>query len=847
MQPFELPDFYMPYPARLNPNLEAARAHTKTWAYDMGMLGPVLDDEVVWTEEDFDGMDYAGLCAYTHPDASGPRLDVVTDWYTWVFYFDDHFLEAFKKTGDLQGASDYLDRLATFMPASIADMPEPSNPDERGLADLWIRTIPHMSDGWRERFTESTRNLLLDCVWEMSNINGDRVPNPIDYVEMRRKVGGAPWSADIVEYSLGIEVPGAIAASRPMRVLKDAFSDGVHLRNDIFSYQRETEREGEVNNGVLVVEKFFGVPAQQAAEVVNDLITSRLHQFENTTLTELPPLFEDNGLDPGERHQALSYVKGLQDWQSGGQEWHMRSNRYMNGSTGTVSAADGVLGGPTGIGTASAYIGLLKGIAGPGGPRNHAHAPLRKVGHLPIPELYMPFQVQVNPHVDTARRESVDWGGAVGFYDPQPGTGGAPLWTRELNAGFDFSLCSAGLDPDATPEALTLSSEWLAWGTFADDYFPLIFNSSGNMAAAKAFNARLSQFMPLDLGPVPEPVNALEVGLSDLWARTAGPMDRGGRAKFRNAVEIMIESWLWELANHIQRRVPDPVDYLEMRRLTFGSDLTIALSKLAHGGRIPEELYQTSTVQAIENAACDYACLTNDLYSYQKEIEFEGEVHNFVLVVESFFGIDRDQALPVVADLMTARMRQFERLVAEELPVMLDHQQATPDARAAMGQYIGELADWLAGILLWHQETARYPEANLRFPLTHHTGGAAQPKALGMDAARMFARPDTPTLVGGGPLLTAPSRVPAGVGGGPGAPAPPAEARRPSPALPAGIGGGPGTPAATPAAGGHGGAAPSHPADGAAEPEAITPTRPPHGPTGLGTLAARPHHRHIST
>jgi hypothetical protein len=39
MQPFELPEFYMPWPARLNPNLEAARVHSKAWAYEMGILG----------------------------------------------------------------------------------------------------------------------------------------------------------------------------------------------------------------------------------------------------------------------------------------------------------------------------------------------------------------------------------------------------------------------------------------------------------------------------------------------------------------------------------------------------------------------------------------------------------------------------------------------------------------------------------------------------------------------------------------------------------------------------------------------------------------------------------------
>ncbi|MHC5731835.1 MAG: terpene synthase family protein, partial [Nostoc sp.] len=111
----------------------------------------------------------------------------------------------------------------------------------------------------------------------------------------RRKVGGAPWSADLVEHAVGAEVPAAIAATRPLQVLKDTFADGVHLRNDLFSYQREVEEEGENANCVLVVERFFGIDPQQAAHITNDLLTSRLQQFENTVFTELPPLFEEHG------------------------------------------------------------------------------------------------------------------------------------------------------------------------------------------------------------------------------------------------------------------------------------------------------------------------------------------------------------------------------------------------------------------------------------------------------------------------------------------------------------------------------------------------------------------------
>ena len=69
MQPFELPAFYMPYPARLNPHLEAARIHSKAWAYEIGILKAQKDSKegAVWDEHDFDSHDYALLCSYTHP------------------------------------------------------------------------------------------------------------------------------------------------------------------------------------------------------------------------------------------------------------------------------------------------------------------------------------------------------------------------------------------------------------------------------------------------------------------------------------------------------------------------------------------------------------------------------------------------------------------------------------------------------------------------------------------------------------------------------------------------------------------------------------------------------------
>ncbi|HYZ07196.1 MAG TPA: family 2 encapsulin nanocompartment cargo protein terpene cyclase [Pseudonocardiaceae bacterium] len=727
MQPFELPEFYMPYPARLNPNLESAREHSKAWAYEMDMVDAPQHGTAIWDEHDFDSHDYALLCSYTHPDASGPELDLITDWYVWVFYFDDHFLELYKRTRDLAGAKEYLDRLRAFMPADGAITETPTNPVERGLADLWTRTIPTMSTDWRHRFAESTKNLLDESLWELANINESRIPNPIEYVEMRRKVGGAPWSANLVEHAAGAEVPAGIAATRPMQVVRDTFSDGVHLRNDLFSYQREVEDEGELNNGVLVFERFLGCDTQQAADTVNDLLTSRLQQFEHTALTEVPPLFEEHGVDPKSRLDVIAYVKGLQDWQAGGHEWHMQSSRYMNDRANDSPIERSVLGGPTGLGTSAARIPLSLVASAPQRLRSYTHVPYQVVGQVPRPDFYMPFTTRLSPHLPAARHHMMEWGQRMGMLDSLPGVPGSGIWDRHKLRAFDFALCAAGIHPDASADELNLSTGWLTWGTYGDDYYPVVFGRTHDMVGAKASNERLSQFMPVE-SPVgstvtPLPVNALERGLDDLWSRTAGPMTVSARRAFRTAIEDMTGSWLWELANQMQNRIPDPVDYIEMRRKTFGSDLTMSLSRLAHGQTVPAEIYRTRPIRALESSAADYACLLNDVFSYQKEIQFEGEIHNCILVVQNFLDCDLPRALGVVNDLMTARMRQFEHVVSTELPALFDDFDLDADARSTLTRYAEELQDWLAGILTWHEGCHRYEESELR----HHPPAGTQP------------------------------------------------------------------------------------------------------------------------
>jgi germacradienol/geosmin synthase len=216
-------------------------------------------------------------------------------------------------------------------------------------------------------------------------------------------------------------------------------------------------------------------------------------------------------------------------------------------------------------------------------------------------------------------------------------------------------------------------------------------------------------------------------------------MPTEAREELRTALHAMLDSWMWELLNQTQHRVPDPVDYVEMRRTTFGSELTMLLCRLRHSEVLPPGIHRAGTIRTLENSAADYAALLNDLFSYRKEVEVQGEVHNGVLVLQTFFDCDYPTAVSMVDDLMRGRLRQFEHVKQHELPMLCEDFALDAVGRAALASYVRELEDWLAGILNWHRSVRRYGSGDVR------SGGAASlvrlgPTGLGTSAARVGTR-----------------------------------------------------------------------------------------------------------
>jgi geranylgeranyl diphosphate synthase type I len=352
---FQLPEIRITRPARLNPQLETARTRAAAWAREMGMLAPAAGI-APWTEPQLAADDYGLLCSAVLPDAPADKTDVLTDSFVWTFYVDDYFVDAFKRSGDMASAKDYVARLPQFMPLDLSqEMPQATNPTERALASLWPRITPAMSYAWRRRFRRYVEDWLTGHLLELRHINAHYIANPVEYMAMKRRINGPTFAARVVEYAQPAELPEAVADCQTIRSLIDAFADSGILINDIFSYQREVEDEGENSNMVLVLQKFLGCDVQQAVDATNDLLTARLQQLEYIADTEIPEMCEVYGLSPAERANVLGYTNSLQDWLPGWLEWHKRAERYLGEGTAAIThSTTRRLSGPTGFGTATA-------------------------------------------------------------------------------------------------------------------------------------------------------------------------------------------------------------------------------------------------------------------------------------------------------------------------------------------------------------------------------------------------------------------------------------------------------------------------------------------------------------
>lgn len=198
-------------------------AHRATlWAREIGMLDPLF---AVWNDSDVDAFSIAGVRAIVPAGQPGPVHDVAAAWYLWARFAGDFFISRYVVSRDVPGAKEFLARLPQFLTAAR----KPANPVERGLAELWSRSLSVAPAHWCDRFRQTLPDMFDVLAGRLTELVGDRTPHSADSAEPLRQ----PWLSYVLDQVADMRAAPELnwPVDTSFRLPTDEFSDvSVHER-----------------------------------------------------------------------------------------------------------------------------------------------------------------------------------------------------------------------------------------------------------------------------------------------------------------------------------------------------------------------------------------------------------------------------------------------------------------------------------------------------------------------------------------------------------------------------------------------------------------------------------------
>ncbi|MFE6894634.1 terpene synthase [Streptomyces sp. NPDC057694] len=312
--PLPVPPFFCPLPSALHPDWEKVNLRSVEWLESFGLF-----DSVHQYERLVDAR-VGELVGRVSPRGRTEAIQVVADFYQWLFAFDDAYCDE----GALGTRPDLLVvELARFLRA--AEVPgRPLRDGETGylaaLRDLRLRLEEIATPAQLNRWVEALRGYLYFQVWEAANRSRGEIPALDDYAVARLQSGAVKATMTLLDVAEGYELPAADMDHPRTRALTEMACAVVDWDNDIASHHKESLRAGDGQNLRDVLAHEHGLSAQDALEraiAMRDRVMCRFLALKEAA---------DAVSSPAERR----YTASLGDWIRANLDWQVSTNRYRN-------------------------------------------------------------------------------------------------------------------------------------------------------------------------------------------------------------------------------------------------------------------------------------------------------------------------------------------------------------------------------------------------------------------------------------------------------------------------------------------------------------------------------------
>lgn len=305
-----IPRIDCPFPSSASPYAEKVHTHTLEWVQKFGLAKDSAGFEHLRASR------FGWLAARAYPDAPLERLEIVSDWNTWLFVLDDQC--------DEMGIGRQPAKLTALHSRCLQILcgDQPSAEDinvVHALHDIITRIRSLMPPIWLIRFIHSAAEYFESTEWEASNRAQNFWPEVQTYIRLRPFTGGLYTDIDLVELTENITLPLILRAHPRIRQLITITNNIVCWSNDIFSLQKE-RRHHDMHNFALLIHHHEHISLQEAVDKVARLINKQIHRF--IVLEENLPSF---GVAD---HDISRFIAVMRSWIRGNLDWSYESARY---------------------------------------------------------------------------------------------------------------------------------------------------------------------------------------------------------------------------------------------------------------------------------------------------------------------------------------------------------------------------------------------------------------------------------------------------------------------------------------------------------------------------------------
>ncbi len=306
-----LPTLHCPFPSAVNKHAATLHQRTLEWARRFQLLEKEAD------YQDLSASKNSWLVARTYPNAPLEKLQVVSDWITWLFILDDVSEESEKQPDSL--AAMYA-RFLDILKGSLAS--DSANPLECGLQDMRLRLLEQAPPNWMSRFIRRCEECWDAWGWEATNRQKGIAPAVDSYIKMRPFTGGLMSFLEMIDIAEGIALPLEVREDLRVQQLTLIANKVVLYANDIFSLEKEM-KQGDFHNLVPILKQERQLSLQEAIARAVEIYNGEVQAFldwEQRLPSRGEPL--DSALN--------CYISTLRFFMRGNVEWALSSGRYQS-------------------------------------------------------------------------------------------------------------------------------------------------------------------------------------------------------------------------------------------------------------------------------------------------------------------------------------------------------------------------------------------------------------------------------------------------------------------------------------------------------------------------------------